>query len=368
MKIIICDYSNNKLCKIYHILHPYLIFRHIKESITRQKNPNVESNDMKKIMVNAQVTSIISILELSSMVLYAVIIKLNKGTSFFSLIYAMAVYDVILPYAFLMNTSHNKTRVVSLGWTNVILNILGNNNTLQKEDDVPNDNNSKHKKQALNKENKTNKDAKDEIFTITSHVNAEPTNVLEVNAMLHVPFDETPSTSKTAFEMECYNMKPLSVNELLLKGCHQKSLNRLLLQMNNCGSDEDLYLEYFRCLVTVHNRRECGEVLPAVDLEKELSPSCKTDNQAKDTKFKGKGISAKSSNSVIKTLIENDSSNQGDGNIRDDCFYKIHLKSDLERRNIKRKGILDVIVSMNTSDQTFWDMIENLIDLEESFI
>ena len=280
----------------------------------------------------------------------------------------MAVYDVLLPYAFLMNTSHNKTRVVSLGWTNVILNILGNNNTSQKEDDVPNDNNSKDKKQALKKENKTNKDAKDEIFTITSHGNAEPTNVLEVNAMLNVPFDVTPSTSKTAFEMECYNMKPLSVNELLLQGCHQKSLNRLLLEMNNFGSDEDLYLDYFRCLVDVHDRRKCGEVLSAVDLEKELSPSCKHDNLAKDIKFKRKGISAKSSNSAIKTLIENDSSNQRDGNIRDDCSYKIHLKGDLEQRNIKRKGILDVIVSMNTSDQIFWDMIENLIDLEESFI
>ena len=126
-----------------------MIFRHIKGSTTRQKNPNVESNDMKKIMVNAQVTSIISILELSSMVLYAVIIKLNKGTSFFSLIYAMAVYDVILPYAFLMNTSHNKTRVVSFGWNNVILNILGNGNTLQKKDDVQNEDTSKHKKEAL---------------------------------------------------------------------------------------------------------------------------------------------------------------------------------------------------------------------------
>ena len=70
---------------------------------------------MKKILVNAQVTSVISFLEFSTMVLYTVIIKLNKGTSFYSLIYAMAVYDVLLPYAFLMNTSHNKTRVVSLG-------------------------------------------------------------------------------------------------------------------------------------------------------------------------------------------------------------------------------------------------------------
>ena len=343
------------------------ISRHIKISTSWQQNTNVKSNDMKKIMVNAQVTSIISFLELSSMVLYTVIIELNKGTSFYSLIYAMVVYDVILPYAFLMNTSHNKTRVVSLGWTNVILNILGNNDTLQKDDDVPNDDTSKHLK-ALKKENKPKNNAKDKIFTITCHSNSEPANVLEVSAMLHIPFDQTPSTSKTAVEMECYNMKLVSVNELLLQGCHQKSLKELVSQMNNCGGDEDLYLEYFRSLVAVYDCRESGEVLSAVELEKELSTSCKADNQAKETKAKGKGESTKSSNSVIKAFIENDSSNQGDGNITDGCFHKIHLKGNLDRRNLKRKDILILIVSMNTCDQIFWDMIEKLIDLEESFI
>ena len=138
--------------------------------------------------------------------------------------------------------------------------------------------------------------------------------------------------------------------------------------MNNCGTDEDLYLEYFRCLVAVHDRRENGEVLSAVEFKKELSSRRKNDNQSKDTKSKGKGKSAKSSNSVIKSLIENDSSIQGDGNIRDDCFYKTHLKGNLERQNIRRKSILDVIVCMNTSDQIFWNMIDKLIDLEESFI
>ena len=187
---------------------------------------------MKKIMVNAQVTSIISFLELSSMVLYTVIIKLNKGTSFYSLIYAMVVYDVILPYAFHMNTSHNKTRVVSLGWTNVILNILGNNNTLQKKDDLLNDHTSQHKKEDFKKKNTPEKDAKDEIFTITSHSNTEPKNVSKVGAMLHVPFDETPSTSPTAVEVECYNLKPLRVNELLLQGCHQK------ISKQTCFTDE----------------------------------------------------------------------------------------------------------------------------------
>ena len=291
----------------------------------------------------------------------------------------MAVYDVLLPYAFLMNTSHNKTRVVSLGWSNVISNIVGNNNNrLQKKDDnltevtrlddAPNEDISKHKKESLKKENKPKTDAEDEIFTITSHNNAEQTNVLDVGAMLHVPFDETPSTSKPAFEVERYNIKPLSVNEFLLQGCHRKSLRRLVLQMNNCGSDEDLYLEYFRCIVAVHDRRECGEILSAVELEKELSPSREDDNQAKDSKSKGKGKSAKSSNSAMKALIENNSSNEGDGNITDRYFYKIQLKGNLKTRNSKRKDILDMIVLMNSSDQIFWDMIERLIDLEETFI
>ena len=105
-----------------------------------------------------------------------------------------------------------------------------------------------------------------------------------------------------------------------------------------------------------------------LSLRKKFSCAIKTTTKQKDTKSKGKGKLAKSLNSVLKALIENDSSNQGDGNIRDDYFYKTHLKGNLERRNIRRKSILDVIVCMNTSDQIFWDMIEKLIDLEESFI
>mgnify|MGYP001478494899 CR=1 FL=1 len=322
---------------------------------------------MKKLFVNAQVTATISLIEMGTNVLHTTLLKYHRGTNFYNLLQSMIVYDIVLPYAFLMNTSHNKSRVVSLGWNNVISNILGVNNTLQKEDDVPKEDTREHQK-ALKKENKPKKDDKDKIFTITSHTNAEPTNVLKVGAMLHVPFDETPSTSKPAFEVERYNIKPLSVNEFLLQGCHRKSLRKLFLQMNNCGSDEDLYLEYFRCIVAVHDRRECGEILSAVELEKELSSSRENDNQAKDKKSKGKGKSAKSSNSVIKALIENGSSNQGDGNIRDDRFHKIQLKGNLERRNLKRKDILNVIVSMNNCDQIFWDRIEKLIDLEESFI
>ena len=103
-------------------------------------------------------------------------------------------------------------------------------------------------------------------------------------------------------------------------------------------------------------------------LRKKFHCAIKTTTKQTDTKSKGKGKPAKSSNSVLKALIKNDSSNQGDGNIRDDCFYKTHLKGNLERRNIRRKSILDVIVCMNTSDQIFWDMIEKLIDLDKSFI
>ena len=138
---------------------------------------------------------------------------------------------------------------------------------------------------------------------------------------------------KYTTEYQVYNIKPLSVNELLLQGCQQKSLKRLVLQMNNCGTDEDLYLEYFRCLVAVHDLRENGEVFSAVELKKELSLRSKNDNQANDTKSKGKGKSAKSLNSVIKALIENDSSNEGDGKTTDRCFNKLQLKGSLKTRN-----------------------------------
>ena len=80
---------------------------------------------MKKVQVNAQVTVVVSLFEFLGNVLYLLLLVYFKGTTFVSLFHAISLYYIVLPYAFLMNTSDNKHRVVENGWANVFKNLLG---------------------------------------------------------------------------------------------------------------------------------------------------------------------------------------------------------------------------------------------------
>ena len=76
----------------------------------------------------------VSLLELSSNVVYMVIIVSTVKTSYTTLIQVMFLYMIILPYAFLMNTSHNKKRIVEYGWSNVLKNLIIKPNNSVKDD------------------------------------------------------------------------------------------------------------------------------------------------------------------------------------------------------------------------------------------
>ena len=81
---------------------------------------------MKKLKVNAQVTAINTIIEMTGSITYIIILAIMKGNTFNSFIYQQFFYNILLPFSFLSNTSDNKTRIVEVGWKNVIRNIIGN--------------------------------------------------------------------------------------------------------------------------------------------------------------------------------------------------------------------------------------------------
>ena len=67
----------------------------------------------------------ITILEASYNLLYVIVFGfISKGSSFGTLIQALGLYCVLLPYTFLMNTTHNKNRIVEIGWGNVLKNMF----------------------------------------------------------------------------------------------------------------------------------------------------------------------------------------------------------------------------------------------------
>ena len=81
---------------------------------------------MKKLKVNAQVTAINTIVEMTGSITYTIILAIMKGNTFNSFIYQQFFYNILLPFSFLSNTSDNKTRIVEVGWKNVMKNIINN--------------------------------------------------------------------------------------------------------------------------------------------------------------------------------------------------------------------------------------------------
>lgn len=92
------------------------------EGLSKSKN----ADNMRKMRVNAQITAVTSILEIAgNIVQWAIWILITKFVGLGSLIQSILLYFVVLPYVFLMNTSHNKNRIVEDGWINVLKNAIG---------------------------------------------------------------------------------------------------------------------------------------------------------------------------------------------------------------------------------------------------
>ena len=82
--------------------------------------------------MNAQITAVTSILEIAgNIVQWAIWILITKFVGLGSLIQSILLYFVVLPYVFLMNSSHNKNRIIEDGWINVLKNAIGTDRTFR---------------------------------------------------------------------------------------------------------------------------------------------------------------------------------------------------------------------------------------------
>ena len=75
--------------------------------------------------VNAQITAMTTALEFIGGLSYLIHLAISKGTNLASFIHFQSIYFILVPYAFLMNTSDNKFRVIQNGWRSVFRNIVG---------------------------------------------------------------------------------------------------------------------------------------------------------------------------------------------------------------------------------------------------
>ena len=66
----------------------------------------------------------ISILEIVGCFTQVVLLVVFKASSLPTLINGIFLWSIVLPHAFLMNTSHNKQRIIESGWANIFKNVF----------------------------------------------------------------------------------------------------------------------------------------------------------------------------------------------------------------------------------------------------
>ena len=105
----------------------------------------------------------ISILEMIGFVIGIVVVLIFKSTTLPVIINSMILYLILLPRAFLMNTSHNKGRVIEHGWKNILRNTLGlspkssNSNSNQESERVENEISSRSRKKRAKRQGMSSK-------------------------------------------------------------------------------------------------------------------------------------------------------------------------------------------------------------------
>ena len=132
-----------------------------EESLSESAN----ALNMRKLLVNAQITAVISSIEMLFFAIHIIGVSAAGGTNSVTPIIVMVMYMIlfmiILPYAFLMNTSYNKNRIIENGFVNVIRNMTTNNSILGSN--------------ILNAcyKDESNENAGNELFVVRGHFNRE---------------------------------------------------------------------------------------------------------------------------------------------------------------------------------------------------
>ena len=87
---------------------------------------SIQIRNQRKVKVNAQVTFVIYVLEtVANLSIFIVWIFIHGYSSEVTVTMGVMWFHVILPYIFLMNTSHNKNLLIDDGWWNTVKNAIG---------------------------------------------------------------------------------------------------------------------------------------------------------------------------------------------------------------------------------------------------
>ena len=306
----------------------------------------IQARNARKANVNAHVTFVIWIFECIGYVICHILFSFTSYQYIFSLFW----YHLLLPNFFLMNTSHNKDRIIDDGFvntirnglripinlniasclqSNVVKNIKGNNGDFSGTVVI-----------APKSNKRTSCPIDDtESATLPNSVPVHPASNSK-SKPLNTISDKIPSTSWGMFEnvdlrrqtICSYNLELISDekdDEIYIENRFPLSIReRLFRQMRKYTSNENIYLHYF---------------LQLLEYEEQMKDASNFHNNFKVVNF-----------------IENDLDNS----------TPLNTKSaiDITKRIEMRRNILEKVSEYSNNSDTYTKYFEELIDQEENFI
>ena len=385
------------VCKIIlHRLYVLLTLIFICRQVTPSEDnyaPNclsetVQRRNVRRVKVNAQVTFVIYVVEcVANWSIGLFWIFINKKSSNMTGTLGLFWFHVILPYIFLMNTSHNKNLVIDDGWLTTVKNTFGvsenfsvvsfqlgsclfRSSTLiemsQIEGNHKMDKNNERSK-VDTKTTETNAD----IYVISKSVETILLSEKETVQPINVP-SEMPSSSNVESNKK-YRHKKINITNKKVsesdedRNTPQKSerlcvgeqiLSNMLIHINN----EEYYLHYLKQLsrfeakcskgVGLHEEFNTLQIthLPAPKIFRIKNSNFQSKDQP-NTKHKKNGrYQGKSKNS----------SDMDDG-----CHY--NLIGKVSDRLEVRKNLFDSFQGCRDNEERYKRFVEKLFDIEERF-
>ena len=325
-----------------------------REDADRDISEDAHAIDQRKIRVNAQVKAMISLLELSSNIGYVIIISFTVRTSYATLVQFMFLYMVLLPYAFLMNTSHNKNRIVEYGWTNVCSNLIMKLNSSGTHDT----NNDNANRAVYN----ISLNFQDKHVPVPNKVicNSSQKHDIERIQTDRVESSITPSSSKrTSIPMI------LDANlKVLPHECQSNNLieKTFIRKMRKHIDDEMKYLESFKDFISFQEHckedQDLGEFKAGCEIQYYSSKNIESGNPTTNRKIKSSGLiepkTLLTSKNVEFNNVDKETSAISDENKRSKREKRIHL--------------LECLKICSEQNLSFDFFKEQLISLEESLI
>ena len=324
-----------------------------------------QSMSQRKILVNAQVKAMISLLELSSNVVYMVIIVSTVKTSYTTLIQVMFLYMIILPYAFLMNTSHNKKRIVEYGWSNVLKNLI-----IKPNNSIRDDNNSlKSNIRPYHLPTTLQHQQVGEYSSSSAHISDILTEDVKTSgtasAVTSAVFScVEPCSSKGTSIPMVLNAEKLEQEDEVT--CAIRIDQRFISKMMEHIDDEPKYLDFFKDFVSFQEHCNEGKDPRQFQAEGEVSYYTTMKSQSKNPSLNRR---TKIHDHLHKSITYSKCKAAASQNV---IILNKELNADLKKSQIykkeKRTHLLEFLRLYTQRDSSYDALKEQLINIEEEFI